>query len=288
MEEIMPYLEKETGRTTDFSYGGILMWVDYYKYEYAIYEDTLFVKGVVETNRKEVSFSLPVGSLPIEESIEVMRSYCRKENIPLTISAVPEEGCKALLAHSPECVEEMPEIADYLYEAESLAYLKGKKNGKKRNHVNQFLASYPEWRIEPITRDNIEEALLFMDKFELEGDPGASAEAERKMTREILQTAAFHSTPMLTGMLKAGEEVCAITVGDIKGDTLYIHIEKALREYPGSYEMINKEFARQIVESHPEIKYINREDDTGDEGLRKAKESYHPVALLKKYTLRFG
>ncbi|MDE6511354.1 MAG: phosphatidylglycerol lysyltransferase domain-containing protein, partial [Muribaculaceae bacterium] len=66
---------------------------------------------------------------------------------------------------------------------------------------------------------------------------------------------------------------------------LYVHVEKASRAFEGSYEKINKEFAALMCARHPEIRFINREDDSGDEGLRKAKLSYHPVEILKKYNI---
>lgn len=82
-------------------------------------------------------------------------------------------------------------------------------------------------------------------------------------------------------------KACAFTIGDVKGDTLFIHIEKALREYNGSYEIINQQFAKAMCDKYPEIKYVNREDDAGDIGLRMAKESYHPLEILRKYNVTF-
>ena len=99
----------------------------------------------------------------------------------------------------------------------------------------------------------------------------------------------FATSPgeMHGAILMAEGKPCAVTVGDVKGDTLFVHIEKALREFPGSYEMINKAFAARMLELHPALRYVNREDDAGDEGLRQAKESYHPVDILKKYNVIF-
>ena len=88
-------------------------------------------------------------------------------------------------------------------------------------------------------------------------------------------------------LLLADGKVCAFTIGDVKNDTLFIHVEKATRKTEGSYEMVNAMFARHIVENYPEIRFINREDDAGDMGLRMAKESYHPHSILKKYNILF-
>ncbi|MCM1475056.1 MAG: phosphatidylglycerol lysyltransferase domain-containing protein [Muribaculaceae bacterium] len=287
MPKIWKYLEREKGRTTDFSYGGVLMWVDYYNYEFCIYKDTLFIKGVLEDHRDIPAFSLPVGKLPLAESIWLLRKQCQKEGIPLYMSAVPEHALEELEKLHPCHIKEIPDISDYIYEAESLAYLQGKKNGKKRNHVNKFISTYPNWELEELTDENANEALGFMDKYDREGDDNESATSERRLTRRVIEMIASGEKGFSGGILKANGQTCAITIGDIKGDTLFIHIEKALREYHGAYEMINKEFASKMIELHPGIRYINREDDAGDEGLRKAKLSYHPCAMLRKYNVQF-
>lgn len=288
MEKIWPFLTREHGRTTDFSYGGLLMWVDYFKYEYAIFRDTLFIKGVVEDNRSCPAFSLPVGSLPLEESVEILADYCRRNDMKLIFSAVPEYAVEDMRRLSPSSVKELSDWGDYLYEAESLAYLKGKKNSKKRNHVNQFLSAYPDWHMTALDATTLPTAHEFIMAFNKEGDNNPSAIAERGLTEKLIDIMGCGDRNLIGALLYADGKCCALTIGDIKGDTLYVHVEKALREYVGSYEMINKEFARMIVESHPEVKYINREDDAGDEGLRLAKQSYHPVEMLRKYNIAFS
>lgn len=287
MENIWPLLSTEPGRTTDFSYAGLLMWVEYFKYTYAIVDGTLFIKGVVENDTTKPAFSLPVGPMPLADSIEMLRAYCRMEGIECELSAVPEYALPELMALHPKRVEELTDWADYLYEADKLATLSGKKMGKKRNHVNKFMATYPDWITEPLTAANAGEALMMMDAFEKEADDTPMAAVERGLSRDLIRMTAA-ADPNLKGMvLRAGGKVCAYTIGDIKGDTLFVHVEKALRGFEGSYEMINNRFAKQICEENPDIRYINREDAAGDEGLKKAKESYHPCDLLRKYNVVF-
>lgn len=288
MPLIWKYLQLEPGKTTDFSYGGLLMWVDYFNYEFAIAEDTLFIKGLVENHRNLPAFSLPVGKLPLSRSVELLKDYCRAENIPLIFSAVPEYAFESMLALNPSRYEEITDWGDYLYSAEKLSTLSGKKMAKKRNHVNQFLNSYREWRLDPITTDNYTVALGIMDKYDLQGDDTEMAKRERDLSRYMIECIANGDEVLKGAILYAGEQPCAFTIGDIKGDTLFIHVEKALTEYSGSFEMINKQFAAQMVSEHPEIEYINREDDAGDEGLRYAKQSYHPIEILKKYNIEFA
>lgn len=287
MSEIWGILSQEYGRTTDFSYGGLLMWVGYFRYEYCIVEETLFIKGRVESDRRRTAFSLPVGRLPLAESLELLRGYCRRHGYEPIMSAVPEYALPELEEAGIQSSEELADWADYLYDAGTLATLKGKKMGKKRNHVNQFLSASPEWSLEPLDSQNVAEAVSFMDVFELEGDDTPEACAERELTRGLLEVVRSGDQLLEGALLKSGGKVCAFTVGDVKGDTLFIHIEKATRQVPGSYEMINREFAASMLSKYPEIRFINREDDAGDPGLRAAKESYHPVDRLRKFNVRF-
>lgn len=287
MAEIWPLLRQERGRTTDFSYAGLLMWVEYFKYEYAIVEDTLFIKGVVENNLSAPAFSLPVGRLPLPISVGMVRDYCRIHGIRAEFSAVPEHAMSEMRRLSPESEEELTDWADYLYAAEPLATLAGKKMARKRNHVNRFMTLYPDWILEEMTPANAAEAMAFMNVVDREGDDTLMAVEERRLTRRLIENVAAGDPHLLGALLKTGGKVCAFTIGDVKDDTLFVHVEKATRTVEGSYEMINKAFAKSVCDRYPVVKYINREDDSGDEGLRKAKESYHPVEKLKKYNVIF-
>lgn len=285
MKEIWDILMHEPGRTTDFSYAGVLMWVDYFKYEYAIVDHTLFIKGVVENDRSIPAFSLPIGAMQFSESIALLRKYSEQMGIPLIFSAIPEYALPMFRTLKPRKIEELTDWSDYLYEAESLAFLKGKKNGKKRNHVNQFFNNFPNWKMIALTPENTRLAMEFMNKFELEGDNTVEAAAERALTRRLIEYIAEGDDVLKGALLIANDEVCAISIGDVKGDTGFVHVEKALRAFPGSYEMINREFANYLLTNNTGLKYINREDDAGDPGLRLAKQSYHPLTLLKKYNI---
>ncbi|MDE6791590.1 MAG: phosphatidylglycerol lysyltransferase domain-containing protein [Muribaculaceae bacterium] len=287
MPLVWKYLSQEKGRTTDFSYGGVLMWVDYFNYEFVIYKDTLFIKGVVENDTSKPAFSLPVGALPLEESVRLLKEYCSANNLELEFSAIPEYALDEFKSLNPRYVEELTDWGDYLYNAAPLATVAGKKMSKKRNHVHQFEKNCDEWHTEWITTENADKAYAFMDIFDLEGDSTEMAAAERKLSRDLIMRMKDGDANLKGILLYADGEVCAYTIGDVKGDTLFVHVEKATRKVNSSYEMINYQFAKAMCEKYPEISFINREDDAGDIGLRMAKESYHPVEILKKYNILF-
>ena len=124
-------------------------------------------------------------------------------------------------------------------------------------------------------------------KVEMEGAQTPEARTERRLADTLLSEIEKGNPHLLGGLLSIGDKLVAYTIGDVIGDTLHIHVEKAERTVAGSFEAINKLFAEAVCARFPEIRYINREDDAGDPGLRYAKQTYHPLYLLKKYNITF-
>jgi hypothetical protein len=147
--------------------------------------------------------------------------------------------------------------------------------------VNKFLKKYPIWSYEKLTRENLAEVITMNDKWfddrDVANNPGYQDEKQAIMSAfEHMEDLDFTG-----GLLRVDGEVVAFTLGErINSDTLMIHIEKADTRYDGSYAMINQQY----LQNQEEIfSFVNREQDLGIEGLRKAKLSYQPVELLKKY-----
>ena len=180
-------------------------------------------------------------------------------------------------------------LEDYVYNAEDLRNLTGRRYQPKRNHINRFVENNPTWTYEEITPATLPECLE-MDKewyrrsLQREGDA-----EERDLGDEgiALRTAMEHyeGLGLEGGLIRVYGEVVAFTIGDrLSADTYDVHFEKAYGELQGAYAMINREFARWVRARHPEIRYLNREDDMGVEGLRKAKQSYYPDLMVEKHT----
>ncbi|MCM1004818.1 MAG: phosphatidylglycerol lysyltransferase domain-containing protein [Prevotella sp.] len=290
--EVMPliwrYLIHENGRTCDFSYGGLLIWTPLFEYEYAIFRDTLFIKGKLEGDMSKPAFSLPLGSLSVGECHDILKRWCERNNQTLRFSAIPEYALADFKNLNPTSIKELPNWADYLYDITPMATLSGKKMAKKRNHVNKFESTFPNHEFRILTKELIPEVLSLLEKISSEADDQSDmAKSERQLCNKTLEMMQTYNLPMSGGVLYAEGRPVAFTVGDLKHDTLYIHIEKALRSVPGAYEAINKYFAEAMFEYCPSLKYINREDDAGSPGLKYAKESYHPIELLKKFDIIF-
>lgn len=277
-------LQDSSSRTCDYSVGGIFMWVDCFAYEYCVYRDTLFIKGVSETDPGKVAFSLPIGQLPLSECVALIRRYCNYFGLELVFAAIPEDRIDYLLSIAGGEIEELTDWADYIYDVRQLADLTGKKYNKKRNHVNRFLNENPHFVFEPLTPSLLPEVLLFHTGMHLADDDSEMSVYERNQCTRILNH--YPSYPFEGAVLRDETgEICAYTCGEVIGDTLYIHIEKMAHAVPGCGETINQLYARYMSMRHPSLRFINREEDCGDPGLRHAKESYHPLMHLRKYNL---
>lgn len=281
---LRPMLACSPYRTCDFTVGGLFMWVDYFRYSHCVYDGTLFVRGVSEDDMRVPAFSLPMGALPLQCSIGLLREYCEANGVPLVLSAVPEPVVDSLMKLGAKSAVELTDWADYLYEASPMATFSGKKLSKKRNHVNHFMAENPDHTFEPLDSGNVAEVIEFFENQHLTADKSLSADYERLQVLDVLRhmdVYGFEGEVLKT----SGHGIVAFTLGETVGDTLYVHIEKMDHEVSGSGETISSHYVGTMKSRYPGIMYVNREEDTGDEGLRQAKLAYHPVALLRKYNV---
>ena len=174
--------------------------------------------------------------------------------------------------------------ADYVYETEKLATLSGKKLHGKRNHINKFKIMYEDrWSYEPMTKDNVEDCFQMALKWRNENGCEEDSEKNAEICVTLNSLRLFEELGLKGGVLRIDGEVAAFTVGEpICSDTFCVHIEKAYAEVQGAYPMINQQF---VSHECMDYKYVNREEDTGAEGLRKAKMSYRPVFMVEKGTV---
>ena len=169
---------------------------------------------------------------------------------------------------------------DYIYSSEDLINLAGKKYQPKRNHISYFMKNN-NWSYERLSEDNIPECLE-MSKLWLEGsleEYREELEGELKIIKRVFDN--YDKLDYVGGVLRVDGRVVAYTMGEpASKDIFCVHIEKAFSDIRGAYPMINQQFVKNELSGY---KYINREDDTGAENLRKAKLSYYPAILAEKY-----
>ncbi len=167
---------------------------------------------------------------------------------------------------------------DYIYLREDLANLTGKKYHGKRNHISAFSKKY-NWEYSSINESNIDKVKACAKKWYSQRDMNSHLEYEKEGINLILDN--MEILGVIGGAIYVDGNVVAFTLGTPLNDEVFVtHIEKALPEFAECYTVINREFAKNELSSY---KYINREDDMGIEGVRKAKLSYKPNILLKKY-----
>lgn len=273
-------------RTCDYTVGGIYMWISFFNYRFCIVDDTLFISGVTENHPDLPAFSLPIGRLPLGEALAMLENYCAVNEIPLRFSAIPADRVGDFAALRRWEAEPLDDWSDYLYDISALASLTGKKLSKKRNHVNRFHADNPGAHLDPLTPADTPQLISLLETWRNPDEqPTDTGQQELAMTADVLRNLSRY--PFEGAVLRLADGCpAAFTLAEIIGDTLFVHIEKMNHTIAGAGETVNKMFAEMMMRRHPELKYANREEDCGDEGLRHAKESYHPLALLAKFNLR--
>lgn len=167
---------------------------------------------------------------------------------------------------------------DYIYLTENLANLPGKKYHAKRNHISKFYRTFPDSRVEPINSANIRDALLVVRLWCEESGIDYNGHTEYAVIAEALDNLELFEMRGL--ILYVDEKPAAMTLGnEISRLCFDVNFEKALKDYDGSYAVINNEFAKTLTG----YKYLNREEDMGLEGLRKSKLSYHPEIIYERF-----
>lgn len=235
------------------------------------------------TKTKDNSFLIPQGNGNIKGAIDEIFDYCKENKILPRFYSVTENTKKILEEYYPNMFRfrENRDGADYVYESEKLATLSGKKLSAKRNHINRFIENNPDWKYEKIDKSNISEAFEMNEKWcrAVNFETKKGLKEEGCAVREAFEN--FDELKLVGGLIRAQGEVVAYSMGDpLNKDTFLVHIEKAFAEVQGAYAIMNREF---VSHNCKDYIYVNREDDTGDEGLRKAKLSYKPVKLIDKW-----
>ena len=282
-EWVDQHLWCENSPSADFNFGNMFIWDGHYRQLICNYGDRTLTKVCCHG---ESCFVYPVGCGPLRPAIEALREYAAHEGCPLFLLGVTETQREALEQEYPGrfSYEEDVKYADYIYDAEKLSDYSGKALHGKKNHCNRFEAEHV-WAFVPMTWENIPACLELLDAW-------TQANAERLdesivYEHEAIERAFAHyeDLGLEGGVLYADGKPVGFSFGEMTSpDTFNTHVEKADVSMNGAYPMVCRELTRMVREKHPELKYINREDDMGLEPLRISKQSYKPLYLLRKYT----
>lgn len=232
-------------------------------------------------------YPYPVGQGDKKAVIEEILRDARERGIPCRITGMTDADRAELESLFPGkfILRNDRDGADYVYAIDDLADLKGRKFQKKRNHVNKFRALHPDFEVLEVNTCNMPRIQYMINEWyriRMREDPEGDYMLENiALARACRNYAALGMEGI--ALIDDGQ-VLAVTMGSRMGkDTFDIHFEKALENVEGAYAAVNCEFARYLRLKYPDVQYLNREDDMGLEGLRKAKLSYNPHHLVEKH-----
>ena len=273
--EIKDYILRSTSGFCDFSLGFLLMWKKSYNFYYAIENDTLILGGGYDD--EPFAYFYPIGK-DVEGALKLIEEDSAARG-GLRFACLDDKTASALCNRfSDVCVTSDRRWSDYIYDAEDLKYFKGKKFSGQRNHINKFLRLFGEYTYRDITPETVPAVLDFLREFGKTREFTGLAKAEYESCFTLISNMFDYNCA--GGFIETDKRIVAIAVGERIGDVLIEHIEKGLPDYPGAYQVMVSEFAKRYATDG--VKYINREDDSGDEGLRTSKMQYHPLLIKNK------
>ena len=275
------YYKENPAKCSYLSFANLFLWKDAEEIHYFEYENHLVVTGKSIYNGERY-FMMPLGGclcskLKAHLDEQFGKNYHIYGITHLDVETV-RKNCGELFQ-----IERVRDMDNYVYLQEKLCTLAGKKLHGKRNHINQFKQQY-SYFYEPLTSANLDMLRSFIEdwyeKKQVEGDTSILLE------KTALENALSHfdALELKGGAIIVEGKVVAFSIGEqLNEDTALIHFEKADTDYRGAYPLINQEFVKNAWQ---DVTYINREDDMGIEGLRKAKLSYQPDMMIEMYSAK--
>ena len=281
LQRVLPYIQNNPSLCSDLSAGYLYMWHEGVDMQLCVWHDTFVIRQNVGGLP---AFSYPFGADPAGMTAELIVS-AREQHIPLRFFAADPETLDKLRRDGrlqPFTFAYDRRWSDYIYDFSEAMTFRGKKYSGQRNHINKFKKLYGEPVIRFLTEEDTPDVEALLDEYAAEH---TNANALERM--ELRQTRGLYSVCGDLGLFAAGlftdGRLAALSVGEVKGDMLLIHVEKALTRYEGIYPTMYSGFVRLMAERlGGPLRYVNREDDSGDPGIRTSKQQYHPILMADK------
>lgn len=267
-------------RMRDFSFLSLYMWAEICEVEVAYEDGICYIRSYDDLLEGPI-YAIPHTGEKLLRGVECLK---KMHTGGFYLRSIDENARKILAARYGEGVlfSQLAEEEDYLYRISDLAAFAGRKYAAKRNHIHALLREHGV-SYEPISEENLSDVRALHAVYRQNGeDNDPEAHFEGDAVDRILEN--FTASGAIGGLLRADGAPVGFFIGEEQGDTLFLHIEKALRDTRGAYPMLVRETATAF--SH--LVYENREEDDGDEGLRRSKLSYCPCGKVIKYRAKFG
>lgn len=257
----------------DITFANTFLWRDKYKIQIAFDDDTYY-KCYISGGRVS-AYAMPITRGSVRRAVENVVSDARERGVRPLIGSLNTANAELIhrkFSDSIASIAEDRNSFDYIYERENLALLKGKKYHAKRNHISRFMREHEDYSVEEIRRDNLSDALSVAERWQDGGEDTGEFGAIKDAFRYFDELELFGLILYVGGDPKA---MCVAS--EINGCVCDVNFEKAV-DIDEGYAVINNEFAKRF----DKYTLVNREEDMGLEGLRKAKLSYHPDILYTK------
>ncbi|MGC8764455.1 MAG: DUF2156 domain-containing protein [Brevinematia bacterium] len=277
-ELIDSYFYTYSPKISEYTFSNLFMWSEVRDIRLSRILDGIVFLG---HHRGEEYFFPPIGVSECEKAFDILIEYGIKNNVK-SFSLVPEYQIKFLKNKGLKIFPDRNNF-DYVYKSEKLAFLKGWRLDGKRWFVRKFEENYDFFYRQFDSEKDRARCLTLFEKWLSSKDNTGLAEDEFKAFKKFIEH--FEHLDSKSGIIEVDGKLVAFEFGEpLNSNTFVIHYEKADISYTGSYQIINQQFV--LNEVYPEYQFVNREQDMGIEGLRKAKLSYAPFKLVKKYEIR--
>ena len=284
---LLSLLAEESLPLCNYSFPVLFCWQDAYRFKIARVGDRVLIRLRSSLGH---AYLWPVGKGDPTPAIDAIRADAKANGEPLRLIGLTLYHRNWLADRCPGAYAfaETRDGFDYLYRVDRLADLPGKKLHAKRNHIRRFDDACPGWTWTALTNDDIPDCQAMDDDWHraaLERETGEELTSLEEDRRAMSLALTHREALGLEGVVLRWEgRVLAFALGaPLTGTIFDVHFERARGEIQGAYAAVNRVFAQYVRERHPEIEYLDREDDMGVPGLRKAKLSYYPDHLEENY-----
>lgn len=284
---IEKYVENENLESYEYLFSSLYMWRKLNNVKYAIINNSLVIEKNEEGKGTFYAQPLKYNKENLIELVDTLiernKNYTDREYLFGDVEEGFIEDLKKYTDYKIEVIEDIDD-SEYVYNTQDLIDLKGKKYHGKKNHFNSFEKSY-EYEIKTINNEKvIKDCLMLLHNWHEE----VAVTVDKEMLMEIDAIkdlfSELHFFDLKSIAIYVDGELVGFSVGEIVNDKVaVIHVERGEINYKGVYAFLNRKF---LMESFAETEFVNRQEDTGNAGLRKAKQSYHPVKMVKKYLIK--
>lgn len=268
----------------EYCFTTLYMWKDLYNTKYYVEDDFAIVAGEYENKGFII---LPLAKKEnMNKAFDFIIKNFEKQHKQIHLKAINKEVVEYLQSvygDRFEYIEERNNF-DYIYNGESLRTLAGRKNQKKRNHLNSFVKEYGD-RVEykKLEESDFDECINLLKEWSKDKEESIELDSEFKAIKRIFKNYEKLKDTLKISGIYIDSKLEAFSIGEMLNDNMaVIHVEKANADIRGLYPYINQQF---LLNEFSDVEFVNREEDLGIEGLRKAKLSYHPVKFAEKYTV---